>query len=86
MVSVQQGQFQNEPGKYFDLAASGEEISIPWKDGATVAVISGAELRELRKARHNLDYLLMLQESSQQILEGRVVVKTMEELEAMANE
>ena len=40
----------------------------------------------LKKAQENLQYLMKLEESYKQLDEGKVVVKTMEELEAMADE
>jgi len=39
---------------------------------------------ELDKARRNAEYLAKLDKSVRQVAEGRVIVKTMEELEAMA--
>ena len=47
-------------------------------------MISEAEYNKLEKARRNLEYLMMLDESEKQLQEGRVVEKTMAELEAMA--
>ena len=41
---------------------------------------------ELKKAQKNLQYLMKLEESYKEFEEGKVVVKTMEELEDMANE
>jgi len=41
---------------------------------------------ELQKAKENLEYFMKLEESFRQLDEGKTVVKTMEELEAMANE
>lgn len=41
---------------------------------------------ELQKAKQNLEYLMKLEESFKEFEEGKVVVKTMEELEAMADE
>ena len=41
---------------------------------------------ELQKARENLEYLMKIEESYKQLDDGKVVVKTMEELEAMENE
>ena len=38
------------------------------------------------KAKTNLEYLMKLEESYKQFEEGKVVVKTMEELEKMADE
>ncbi len=39
----------------------------------------------MEKAQRNAEYLAMLEQSDRQLREGRVVVKTIEELEAMAN-
>lgn len=39
-----------------------------------------------QKSRENLEYMMKLEESYKQLEEGKVVVKTMEELEAMENE
>ena len=44
------------------------------------------EYDSLLKARQNLEYLEKLDRSQQQLREGRVIYKTMEELEAMLNE
>lgn len=41
---------------------------------------------ELQKAKQNLEYLMKLEDSFREFEEGKVVVKTMEELEAMADE
>ena len=43
-------------------------------------VISEAEYRELEKLRRNAEYLAKLERSIQQFKEGKVVVKTMDEL------
>ena len=43
-------------------------------------VISEAEYRELEKLRRNAKYLAKLEHSMQQFKEGKVVVKTMDEL------
>jgi len=39
---------------------------------------------ELEKAKRNAEYLEKIDRSFRQLEEGRVVIKTMEELEAMA--
>lgn len=43
-------------------------------------VISEAAYRELEKLRRNAEYLAKLERSIQQFKEGKVVVKTMDEL------
>ena len=68
---------------YFDLACEGEPVIVPW-NGNNMVIISEYEYQELKKAKNNLEYLEMLKESDWQKRHGKVVVKTMEELEAMA--
>lgn len=48
-------------------------------------VISEAEHCELEKLRRNAEYLAKLEHSMQQFKEGKVVVKTMDELLNMEN-
>ena len=43
-------------------------------------VISEAAYRELEKLRRNAEYLAKLEHSIQQFKEGKVVIKTMDEL------
>ena len=47
---------------------------------------SEKEYKELEKARNNAAYLARLDLADEQIRQGKVVEKTMEELEAMATE
>ena len=72
--------------KYFDMAFDGEPIIVPRKENRNVVIMSESEYKELDKLRRNAEYLKMLDESDRQMREGRVVVKTMAELEAMAEE
>lgn len=48
------------------------------------AVLSERERKEFEKAKSNAEYLEKIDRSFRQLEEGRVVIKTMEELEAMA--
>ena len=47
--------------------------------------ISREEYEQLLKAKNNLEYLEKLDRSEQQLREGKVIRKTWEELEEMAN-
>lgn len=51
----------------------------------SIVTITKQEYEDLLKAKRNLEYLEKLDRSEQQLREGKVVVKTWEELEAMAN-
>ncbi len=70
--------------KYFDMACSGTAIIIPRKANQNVVILSEAEYQELEKARRNSEYLAKLNRANAQIAAGETVIKTMEELEAMA--
>ena len=58
-------------------------ISFSGKDD--LAIVSTEEYNNLRKYQNNSEYLKMLDESDRQYHEGKVVVKTMAELEKMAD-
>ena len=68
---------------YFDMAFSGDTILVPRKENKNVVVISQNEYEELQKIKQNAEYLAMLRKSDEELKAGKVVVKTMEELEAM---
>ena len=72
--------------KYFDMAFDGEPIIVPRKENRNVVIMSESEYKELDKLRRNAEYLKMLDESDRQMREGKVIIKTMAELEAMAEE
>lgn len=86
MTIVKQMELRSNIKKYFDLAFGGEAVIVPRKENKNVVILSEQEYKELEKARNNMAYRAKLDESDRQLKEGRVVVKTMEELEAMAAE
>ncbi|GAB6393493.1 MAG: hypothetical protein MdMp014T_2866 [Treponematales bacterium] len=53
--------------------------------GQTVVVLPEAEYREMAKAKRNAEYLAGIDKAARDIEEGRGVVKTLEELEALAD-
>ncbi len=75
--------------KYCDDVVENNDIIIVSRNGngkENMVWIDLTVYNELQKAKENLNYLTKLEESYKQLDEGKVVVKTMEELEAMANE
>lgn len=72
--------------KYFDMAFGGEPIIVSRKQNKNVVVISEQEYNDLQKAKRNAEYLAKLDRSFAQLERGEVVVKSMEELERMADE
>lgn len=75
--------------KYCDDVVEKNDVIIVSRNGngkENMVWIDLASYNELQKAKENLVYLMKLEESYRQFEEGKVVVKSMEELEAMANE
>ncbi|MBO6219102.1 MAG: type II toxin-antitoxin system Phd/YefM family antitoxin [Treponema sp.] len=86
MTIVKQMDVRSNIKKYFDMAFNGEPIIIPRKNNRNVVIVSEKDFKEMEKARRNAAYLAKLDLADQQIREGKVIEKTMEELEAMAEE
>lgn len=70
---------------YLDNAFNGESVIVSRKGNKNVVIISEREYNELMKAKRNAEYLAMLDKSDEELKAGKVVIKTMEELEAMEN-
>ncbi|MCL2045172.1 MAG: type II toxin-antitoxin system Phd/YefM family antitoxin [Oscillospiraceae bacterium] len=84
MIVLRTIDIRNEFKRVSDLINSGEKVLIARPRNENLVVLSEKEYNELEKARQNAEYLMKIDEAIQQVSEGRVVVKTMEELEEMA--
>ena len=63
-----------------------ETVIVTRKGEKNVVIISLEEWNELKRAAHNTEYLSKLDRSIADLKAGNVVVKSIEELEAMENE
>ena len=75
--------------KYCDAVVEKNDVIIVSRNGNGKENMVWVDLNyynELQKAKANLEYLMKLEESYKQFEEGKIVVKTMEELEKMADE
>lgn len=63
-----------------------ETVIVTRKDGKNVVFLSEQRYNELEKAERNAAYLEKLERGLDQIRAGHGIVKTMEELEAMAED
>ncbi|MDD6482818.1 MAG: type II toxin-antitoxin system prevent-host-death family antitoxin [Lachnospiraceae bacterium] len=86
MIATKQMDIRANIKKYFDIAYNGEPVIVSRKQNKNVVVISEAEYNNLQKAKRNAEYLAHLDRSFDQLEQGEVVVKSIEELEAMADE
>jgi len=53
-------------------------------DNQNIVILSEKDYNELEKEHRNAEYLRKLDKSRRQVAEGKVAVKTLEELEEMA--
>lgn len=86
MIATKQMDLRANIKKYFDLAFNGEPVIVSRKENKNVVVISEAEYNSLQKAKRNAEYLAHLDRSYSQLEQGEVIVKSMDELEHMADE
>ncbi len=71
---------------YIDKAVNGDSVIITRPKKKNAVLIGEDEYNELLRIKENADYLYKMNTSIQQAKEGRVVVKSMEELERLADE
>ena len=83
MIATKQMDVRANIKKYFDIAFNGEPVIVSRKENKNVVIISEAEYNELEKARKNAEYLEKLNREEEQIRNGKIVTKTMDELLAM---
>ncbi len=87
MLAVNYSTIRSKLKDYCDKATDNNEIVIVTrKDEKNVVLMSLEQYNAVMKALKNAEYLEMIDKSMKQYEEGKVVVKTMEELEEMANE
>ncbi len=87
MLAVNDVTLQKKFAEYCDEVTSNHETLIVTRENEkSFVMIPIEDWNSLQKSARNEEYLRKLDRSIAQIREGRVVVKTMEELEAMADE
>ncbi|HBN84346.1 MAG TPA: prevent-host-death protein [Clostridiales bacterium] len=87
MLAVNYTTLRENLKSYCDkVSDNGETVIVTRKDEKNVVLISLDEWNDLQRAVRNADYLAKIDRSATAIKEGRIVTKTMEELEAMADE
>lgn len=87
MLAVNYSTIRENLKSYCDkVTDNNETVIVTRKDEKNVVIISLEEWNALQKAARNVEYLGKLERSVNDIKEGKVVTKTMEELEEMENE
>ena len=84
MIALRSIDLRNDFKRVSTLINSGEKVLIARPRNENLVVISENEYNALEKARRNAEYLLKIDRALENVSEGRVVIKTLAELEAMA--
>ena len=87
MLAVNYSTIRSNLKDYCDKATDeNETVIVTRKDEKNVVLISLDQYNEFIRNIKNTEYLNKLDKSFKQVEKGKVVVKTIEELEAMTNE
>ena len=87
MLAVNYSTIRSNLKDYCDKATDeNETVIVTRKDEKNVVLISLEQYNEFIRNMKNTEYLNKLDRALKQVEEGKVVVKTIEELEAMTNE
>ncbi|MDR0222260.1 MAG: type II toxin-antitoxin system Phd/YefM family antitoxin [Oscillospiraceae bacterium] len=86
MIEMFRAEVEGDFKKVCDIVREGERVIVRRPRSGNVVILSEKDYKEMSKAQRNFEYFNKLDESFQQIGEGRLVEKTMQELEAMARE
>lgn len=87
MLAVNYSTIRENLKSYCDkVTDNNETVIVTRKDEKNVVIISLNEWNGLQRALRNAEYLGRLNRSIADVKAGRGVVKTMDELEALANE
>ena len=86
MLAVNDSTIRNNFKTYCDeVTDNNETVMVTRKDDKNVVIMSLDQYNRMMKAARNEEYLAMLDKSDAELEAGKVVMKTMEELEAMEN-
>ena len=87
MLAVNYSTIRSKLKDYCDKATEDNEtVIVTRKDEKNVVLISLEQYNELMKVVRNVEYLNKIDKSMKHVEEGKVVTKTIEELEAMEDE
>ncbi len=85
MLAVKSVNVRDNFKEWCDKIIMGETVVISRPRNENIYMINEAEYNALQKAKRNAEYFAMLDKSDEELNAGKVIVKTMEELEAMEN-
>ena len=83
MTAVKSIDLRDNFKNFCDKVFRGETIIISRPKNENVVLISENEYNNLQKAKHNAEYLAMLEKSFSEAKEGNIVIKNVENLETL---
>lgn len=83
MTAVKSIDLRDNFKNFCDKVFRGETIIISRPKNENVVLISENEYNNLQKAKHNAEYLAMLEKSFSEAKEGNIVIKNVEDLETL---
>jgi len=83
MIAIKTIDIRNDFKKVSNLINSGETVLISRPKNENLVIISEKEYNELEKARRNVEYMNMIENSVNEIETGKTISFTMEEIEAI---
>jgi antitoxin YefM len=84
MVALRTVDLRNNFKKVSEIVYAGEPVLIARPHNENLIVLSERDYNEMARAHRNEEYLAKIEESLDQVRQGKTVRKTMDELEAMA--
>ncbi|MDR1069111.1 MAG: type II toxin-antitoxin system Phd/YefM family antitoxin [Clostridiales Family XIII bacterium] len=84
MIALKTVDMRNNFKRVSEIAKQGEPVLIARPHNDNLVVLSEYAYNEMVRIKENAEYRAKIEKSLQELREGKVVVKTMEELEAMA--
>lgn len=83
MLAVKSADMGTDFREWFNRAIDGETVIVSNPAEENIVILSEREYNKMAKAKRNAEYLAKLDRAEEQVKNGQVVVKTMDELLAM---
>lgn len=86
MLAVKSMDVRDNFKDWCNQVINGETLIVSRPENENVVIMSEREYNEMQKAKRNAEYLAMLDRGFADMEQGKGITKTMEELEAMAED
>ena len=86
MLAVKSMDVRDNFKDWCNQVINGETLIVSRPENENVVIMSEKEYNEMQKAKRNAEYLAMLDRGFADMEQGKGITKTMEELEAMAED